>query len=128
QSFQRFGEAPAFTNLGVTLTFADIDRLSRAFAAYLQALPGMQRGDRVAIMLPNLLQSPVPIFGVLRAGMVVVNTNPLYTVRELEHQLADSGARVVVVLENFAHTLEQALPKTKVETVIVTRVADHCPV
>src|SRR5690606_22766704 len=112
QSFARFGKAPAFTNLGVTLTFADVDRLSRALAAYLQALPGMQRGDRVAIMLPNLLQSPVAIFGVLRAGMAVVNVNPLYTVRELEHQLADSGARVVVVLENFAHTLEQALPKT----------------
>jgi long-chain acyl-CoA synthetase len=78
-------------------------------------------------MLPNLLQSPIAIFGVLRAGMAVVNVNPLYTVRELEHQLADSGARVVIVLENFAHTLEQALPRTAVETVIVTRLGDHCP-
>jgi long-chain acyl-CoA synthetase len=125
-SFERFASRPAFTNLDTTLTFADIERASRAFAAYLQSLPGAARGDRVAVMLPNTLQSPVVLFGILRAGMVVVNVNPLYTAPELEHQLADSGARVIVVLENFAHTVAEALPHTPVETVIVTRLADHC--
>jgi long-chain acyl-CoA synthetase len=126
-SFARFAAQPAFRNFGTTLTFGEVERLSRAFAAYLQALPGLKRGDRVAIMLPNTLQSPVVLFGILRAGMVVVNVNPMYTIPELEHQLADSGARVVVVLENFAHTLAAALPRTKVETVVVTRLGDHCP-
>jgi long-chain acyl-CoA synthetase len=125
-SFARFGAQPAFTNLETTLTFADVDELSRAFAAYLQALPGARAGDRVAIMLPNTLQSPVALFGILRAGMVVVNVNPQYTVPELEHQLADSGANTVVVLENFAHTLAGALPRTAVKNVIVTRLGDHC--
>ncbi len=125
-SFERFAAQPAFTNLGTTLTFADTGRLSQAFAAYVQSLPGIERGDRVAIMVPNTLQSPVVLFGILRAGLVVVNVNPMYTVPELEHQLLDSEARVIVVLENFAHTLEAALPRTKVETVIVTRLGDHC--
>lgn len=125
-SFTRFAAQPAFTNLDTTLTFADTERLSRAFAAYLQALPGLKGGDRVAIMLPNTLQSPVVLFGILRAGMVAVNVNPMYTVPELEHQLADSGARVIVVLENFAHTLAAALPRTGVETVVVTKLGDHC--
>jgi len=125
-SFARFGDQPAFTNLGTTLTFREVERLSRAFAAYLQSLPGLKPGDRVAIMVPNTLQSPVVLFGILRAGMVAVNTNPMYTIPELEHQLVDSGARAIVVLENFAHTVAAALPRTKVETVIVTRLADHC--
>jgi long-chain acyl-CoA synthetase len=125
-SFGRFGAQPAFTNLDTTLTFADVDRSSRAFAAYLQALPGARAGDRVAIMLPNTLQSPVVLFGILRAGMVVVNVNPQYTVPELEHQLADSGAHTVVVLENFAHTVAAALPRTAVKHVVVTRLGDHC--
>jgi long-chain acyl-CoA synthetase len=125
-SFARHAGRPAFTNLDTTLTFADVERSSRSFAAYLQALPGAQAGDRVAIMLPNTLQSPVVLFGILRAGMVVVNVNPMYTVPELEHQLADSGARVIVVLENFAHTVEAALPRTAVKNVIVTRLGDHC--
>ncbi|HEY8520243.1 MAG TPA: AMP-binding protein [Gammaproteobacteria bacterium] len=126
-SLERFADRPAFTNMGVTLTFAEVDRLSRAFAAFLQGLPGLQRGDRVAVMLPNLLQSPVTVFGVLRAGMIVVNTNPLYTAPELQVQLADSGARAVVVLENYAHTVEHALAGTAVETVIVTEVGDLFP-
>jgi long-chain acyl-CoA synthetase len=126
-SFERFAAAPAFSNLGETLTFAEVERASRAFAAYLQS-SGLTCGDRVAVMMPNLLQSPVTLFGILRAGMVVVNVNPLYTVPELVHQLVDSGARAIVVLENFAHTVEHALPSTDVQTVIVTRVADHCPV
>jgi len=125
-SFERFGPQPAFTNLDTTITFADTERLSRAFAAYLQALPGVEAGDRVAVMVPNTLQSPVVLFGILRAGMVAVNVNPMYTVPELEHQLVDSGARAIVVLENFAHTLAAALPRTKVETVVVTRLGDHC--
>jgi long-chain acyl-CoA synthetase len=127
RSFDRFAAQAAFTNLGHTLSFADVERLSRAFAAYLQGIEGMSRGDRVAVMAPNLLQSPVAVFGILRAGMTVVNVNPLYTAHELEHQLQDSGAKAIVVLENFAHTLQQALPRTSVTTVIVTRVADHCP-
>ena len=126
-SFERFAAQPAFTNLGTTMTYGEADRLSRAFAAYLQSLPGLRPGDRVAIMVPNSLQSPVVLFGILRAGMVAVNVNPMYTVPELEHQLADSGARVIVVLENFAHTVAAALPHTKVDTVVVTRLGDHCP-
>ena len=125
-SFERFAAQPAFTNLGTTLMFADVERLSRAFAAYLQALPGVKAGDRVAIMLPNTLQSPVVLFGILRAGMVAVNVNPMYTAPELTHQLADSGARTIIVLENFAHTVAVALPKTALQTVIVTRLGDHC--
>ena len=124
-SFARFAAQPAFTNLGTTLTFRDVERLSRSFAAFLQGL-GLERGDRVAIMVPNTLQSPVALFGILRAGMVAVNVNPMYTITELGHQLADSGARAVVVLENFAHTVAAALPQTNVETVIVTRLGDHC--
>jgi len=124
-SFARFSAQPAFTNLGTTLKFREVERLSRSFAAYLQSL-GLERGDRVAIMMPNTLQSPVTLFGILRAGMVAVNVNPMYTNTELGHQLADSGARVVVVLENFAHTVAAALPQTNVQTVIVTRLGDHC--
>ena len=125
-SFARFGTQPAFTNLDTTMTFADVERASRAFAAYLQAIPGGQSGDRVAIMVPNTLQSPVVLFGILRAGMVAVNVNPMYTIPELTHQLADSGARTVIVLENFAHTVAAALPSTAVKHVIVTRLGDHC--
>ncbi|HET8698250.1 MAG TPA: AMP-binding protein, partial [Gammaproteobacteria bacterium] len=126
-SFARFSSAPAFTNLGETLTFADADRLSRDFAAYLQSLPALSRGARVAVMLPNTLQYVVAALGILRAGLVVVNVNPLYKQHELEHQLKDSGALAIVVLENFAHTLAAALPQTSIETVIVTRLGDHCP-
>lgn len=126
-SFARYSERPAFSNLGTVLTFADVDRASRAFAAYLRSEAGLSDGERVAVMLPNLLQSPVVIFGVLRAGLTVVNFNPLYTEPELEHQLVDSGARVVVVLENFAAKLERVVPKTSVERIVVARVGDHFP-
>jgi long-chain acyl-CoA synthetase len=125
-SFERFGGQPAFTNLGTTLSFAEVDRHSRAFAAFLQSLPGAESGDRVAVMLPNTLQSPVVLFGVLRAGMVAVNVNPMYTVPELEHQLADSGAKTIVVLANFAHTVAAAVARTSVTTVVVTELGDHC--
>jgi long-chain acyl-CoA synthetase len=126
-SVERHASLPAFRNLGTTLTFTDAERLSRGFAGYLQSLPGLKPGDRVAVMLPNLLQSAIAVFGILRAGMVVVNVNPLYTAPELEHQLTDSGARVIVVLENFAHTVQRVLASTPLTTVIVTGAGDHCP-
>jgi long-chain acyl-CoA synthetase len=126
-SFARFGTAPAFSNLGATLTYADVERQSRAFATFLRSLPGIEQGERVAVMLPNTLQSAVALFGVLRAGLVAVNVNPLYTVPELEHQLADSGALAIIVLENFAHTVQHALPNTRLRHVIVTKVGDHLP-
>jgi long-chain acyl-CoA synthetase len=125
-SFARHGAQPAFTNLGTTLSYREVERRSRAFAAYLQALPGIAPGDRVAIMVPNTLQSAVVLFGILRAGLTAVNVNPMYTAPELEHQLVDSGVRVVVVLENFAHTVAAVLPRTKVEKVLVTQLGDHC--
>ena len=111
-----------------TISYAELEELSRAFAAYLQGLPGLARGERVAIMSPNLLQYPVVLFGILRAGMVVVNVNPLYTPRELEHQLQDSGARAIVIVENFASTLQQVLGKTRVKHVITTQVGDLLPI
>ena len=124
---QRFRDQPAFNNLGHTLSFATVDRMSRDFAAYLQSLSGLTQGDRVAIMMPNLLQYPVALFGALRAGLTVVNVNPLYTARELEAQLKDSGARAIVVLENFAHTLQKVLPATSIRHVISTQVGDFVP-
>ena len=127
QSCEHFRELPAFTNMGVTLSYGELDRLSKHFGAYLQHELGLSRGDRVAIMLPNLLQYPVALFGALRVGMVVVSVNPLYTPRELQHQLADSGATAVIVLENFAHTLQQALEKTAVRHIITTQVGDLFP-
>ena len=126
--FSKFADKPAFHNLGRTISYAELEELSRAFAAYLQGLPGMARGERVAVMSPNLLQYPVVLFGILRAGMVVVNVNPLYTPRELEHQLQDSGARAIVIVENFASTLQQVLGKTPVKNVITTQVGDLLPI
>ncbi len=119
-----YGNRPAYTNMGATLTYAQLDALSRAFAAWLQRKSGLEAGDRVALMMPNLLQYPIALFGVLRAGMVVVNTNPLYTARELEHQLKDSGAKAIVIVENFAHVLQQVLPSTGLKKVLVTRIGD----
>lgn len=127
QSCRKFADRPAFNNLGTTLTYADLERESRAFGAYLQSLPGLQRGSRVAIMMPNLLQYPVALFGVLRAGMVVVNVNPLYTAPELEHQLKDAGADAIVVVENFAATLQKALAGAPVKHVITTAIGDMVP-
>ena len=119
-----YGNRIAYRNLGATLSYAQLDALSRAFAAWLQKKSGLQHGDRVALMMPNLLQYPIALMGVLRAGMVVVNVNPLYTARELEHQLTDSGAKAIVILENFAHVLQQVLPRTALKHVLVTRVGD----
>ena len=123
----RFSGKPAFHNLGHTIDYAELDRLSRDFAAYLQGLPGMGKGDRVALMSPNLLQYPVALFGILRAGMTVVNVNPLYTPRELEHQLKDSGAKAIVIVENFANTLQQVLAATPVRHVVTSQLGDLLP-
>ena len=128
QVVAKFADLPAFHNLGCTMTYAELDRLSRDFAAFLQGLSGMARGDRVAVMAPNILQYPVAVFGVLRAGMTVVNVNPLYTPRELEHQLRDSGAKAIVVLENFASTLQQVVANTPVKHVITSEVGDMLPI
>ena len=127
---ERFGSLPAFSNMGTSMTYAELDRSSRNFAAYLQKSLGLHKGDRVAIMMPNLLQYPVALFGVLRAGLVVVNVNPQYTPPELEHQLKDSGAAAIVVLENFAHILQEVLDKnpTLDLAVITTKVGDMFPV
>jgi long-chain acyl-CoA synthetase len=127
ESCRRYAKRPAFSNMGVALTYGEFDRLSRNFSAYLQQVLGLHRGDRVAIMLPNLLQYPVALFGALRAGMVVVSVNPLYTARELQHQLADSGAVAIVVLENFAHTLQEVVATTAVRHIITTQVGDLFP-
>ncbi|HEY5718742.1 MAG TPA: AMP-binding protein, partial [Gammaproteobacteria bacterium] len=118
---------PAFLNLGHALSYSELERQSAAFGACLQQRFGLTKGERIAIMLPNVLQYPVVLFGVLRAGMVVVNVNPLYTVRELHHQLKDSGATAIVVLANFAQTVERAIAGTEVRHVIVTELADLLP-
>ena len=120
----RFAELPAFHCMGATITYRELDRLSTDFASWLQNTAGLGKGARVALMMPNLLQYPVAIFGVLRAGLVGVNCNPLYTPRELEHQLNDSGAEAIVILENFARTLEEVIGRTKVKTVVTTRIGD----
>ncbi len=123
QACETFRDRPAFENFGTTLDYAELDRLSRNFAATLQA-KGLAPGDRIAIMMPNLLQYPVALFGALRAGLVVVNTNPLYTKRELRHQLVDSGARAIVVVDNFAHVLEAVKDEVPVEFVFTTAIGD----
>ena len=123
ESVARFASRPSFTCMGKSLSFAELDTLSAAFGAWLQGIGG-GKGTRVALMMPNILQYPVCLFGTLRAGATVVNVNPLYTARELEHQLVDSGAEVIVVLENFAHTLAEVVHKSKVKHVIVTSMGE----
>jgi long-chain acyl-CoA synthetase len=120
----RYADRVAYRSMGTAISYRQLDELSSAFGAWLQQRAGLKSGDRIAIMLPNLLQYPVAMFGALRAGLTVVNTNPLYTVAELEHQLKDSGAAAVIVLENFAVTLQHALPQTSVRQIIVTGVGD----
>ena len=129
-SCERFADLPAYSNMGASMTYAELDQASRDFAAYLQNTLDLRKGDRVAIMMPNLLQYPVALFGVLRAGLVAVNVNPQYTVPELAHQLQDSGALAIVVLENFAHTLQEVLEKNPALrlAVITTEVGDMFPV
>ena len=124
QSVEKFANQPAFQNMGKTLTYAEVGKLAEDFASYLQNVLKLPRGERVAIMLPNLLQYPIALFGILQAGLVAVNTNPLYTPRELEHQLKDSGATTIIVLENFANTLELVLPRTQIKHVIIASVGE----
>lgn len=124
QSFRKFADGAAYVQMGRTMSYAELDKESRNFAAWLQKEARLKKGARLAIMLPNLLQYPVVLLGALRAGLTVVNTNPLYTPPELEHQLQDSGAEAIVVLENFAHVLQKVIARTKVRVVIVTAVGD----
>ncbi len=122
--FHKFSQKGAFHNMGRTISYAELDQLSYRFACYLQNDLKLSRGDRVALMMPNLLQYPIALFGALRAGMVVVNVNPLYTSRELEHQLKDSGAKAIVILANFAKTLESCIEHTPIKHVVVTEIGD----
>jgi len=123
ESCTKYAARPAFTCMGRSMSFAELDHLSATFGAYLQGI-GCRKGARVALMMPNILQYPVCLFGILRAGCTVVNVNPLYTSRELEHQLNDSGAEVIVVVENFAHTVQEVIGKTKVRQAIVTSIGE----
>ncbi|MDR9827382.1 long-chain-fatty-acid--CoA ligase FadD [Vibrio sp. FNV 38] len=127
QSVQKYADQPAFMNMGSVMTFRKLEERSRAFAAYLQNELKLKKGDRVALMMPNLLQYPVALFGVLRAGMIAVNVNPLYTPRELEHQLCDADAKAIVIVSNFANTLEQVVDKTPVKHVVLTSLGQMLP-
>ncbi|MGE0762268.1 MAG: AMP-binding protein [Bdellovibrionales bacterium] len=124
QSCQRWQDRAAFTNMGAELSYSDLNDLSTDFASYLQNVAGLKKGDRIAIQMPNVLQYPVVLYGALRAGLVVVNTNPLYTAREMKHQFKDSGAKAIVILETCAHLLQEILPETDIKTVVVTSVGD----
>ncbi len=124
QALTNFADRPAFTNFGKTLSYREIDEASRQFAGYLTGVLKLGKGDRIAIMLPNVLQYPIALFGALRAGLVVVNTNPMYTARELKHQLEDSGAKAIVVLDNFAATLQEVVAQTHVQHVVTTGLGD----
>ena len=124
ESVEKFRDNVAFISMGASITFGELDEYSRAFAAWIQSTGKFEKGDRVAVMMPNLLQYPIAVFGLLRAGLTVVNTNPLYTRRELQHQLEDSDAKGIIIIENFAHTLERALKHVKPEVIITTRVGD----
>ncbi|MEC7753507.1 MAG: AMP-binding protein [Bacteroidota bacterium] len=123
-SFKNFGSKEAFENMGKSLTYHEVDQQSDFFAAYLQNKLGMKKGDRIAIQMPNCLQYPIVLIGALKAGCVVVNTNPLYTHREMEHQFSDAQVKAVVIVANFAHSLEEALKKIKVEHIIITELGD----
>jgi long-chain acyl-CoA synthetase len=127
KSCNKYRAQPAYENFGRVMSYDELDRLTQDFASYLQNVLGFNKGDRVAVMMPNLLQYPVAMFGILRAGMVVVNINPLYTPRELEYQLNDAGARAIVIVENFCTTLEQVVGKTRLEVVLTTQIGDLLP-
>ena len=124
EAVNKYADQPAFINMGATVTYRKLEERSRAFAAYLQNELGLKKGDRVALMMPNVLQYPIALFGVLRAGMVVVNVNPLYTPHELKHQLNDSGAKAIVVISNFASTLQKVVNQTPVENIIISSLGD----
>jgi long-chain acyl-CoA synthetase len=127
-SFRTFADRPAFSSLGKSLSYADVDRLSGHFASWLQNYTELEPGDRIAVQMPNLVQYPIVVLGALRAGMVIVNTNPLYSAREIEHQFNDSGVKALVVQANVAQSVAEVLPKTQVKHVLVTELADlHSP-
>ncbi len=123
ETFAKYKNQPAFSNMGKTLTFAQLDKMSRDFGAYLHSR-GLNPGDKIALMMPNMLQYPIALFGALRAGLVVVNTNPLYTPREMHHQFTDSGAKAIIIAENFAANLEKILPDTSIKTIILTSIGE----
>ena len=125
KAIAKYGEKPCFSNMGTTLSYDEMDRYTDQLACYLQNLDGMSKGDRVAVMMPNVLQNPISIFAILRAGFTVVNTNPLYTARELKHQLTDSGARAIIVMENFCDVLSEVIEETPIEHVITTQLGDQ---
>jgi long-chain acyl-CoA synthetase len=127
RSCKKFADRPAFSNLGVTLTYAELDRLSAAFAAYLQKHTDLAPGDRIAVQMPNVLQYPIAVFGALRAGLIVVNTNPLYTAREMRHQFKDAGVRALVYINLFGKLVEEVLPDTGIEYLIEARMGDMLP-
>ncbi|MEM9887338.1 MAG: AMP-binding protein [Bacteroidota bacterium] len=126
ESFQKYKKLPNFTCMGKTFTYAEIDKMSQQFGAYLQSR-GLKKGDKVALMMPNVLQYPIALFGAIRAGLIVVNTNPLYTPREMEHQFVDSNAKAIVILENFAFNLQKIIDKTEIEVVITTSIGELLP-
>ncbi|PKF61077.1 long-chain-fatty-acid--CoA ligase [Psychromonas sp. psych-6C06] len=126
-SFKQFSEKPAFINMGTTLTFRALEQRSRNIACYLQQSLKYKKGTRVAIMMPNILQYPIVLLGILRAGMIVVNVNPLYTARELKHQVKDAGAEVIFIIENVAHTLSEVIEELPIKHVVITQVADELP-
>ncbi len=123
ESFKKYADKPAFIFMGKTMTFRELDEKSTAFGAYLRSR-GLEPGDRVALMMPNLMQYPIAMFGVLKAGLILVNTNPLYTPREMKHQFIDSGAKAILIAENFAHNLEEIIAETQIKTVILTSIGE----
>ncbi|NNE28770.1 MAG: AMP-binding protein, partial [Saprospiraceae bacterium] len=123
ETFKKYGSKVAFSCMGKDLTFAQLDKQSLAFGAYLHSR-GLEPGDRIALMMPNMLQYPIALFGVLRAGLVAVNTNPLYTPREMKHQFVDSGCKAIIIAENFAANLEKILPETSIKTIITTSIGE----
>ena len=127
QSVCKFEDRPAYSNFGKTITYKEVKQFTSQMGAYLKHELGLEKGTRVAVMMPNLLQNPVALFGILRAGLVVVNTNPLYTARELKHQMNDSGAEAIIIVENFCHVLEEVIEDTSINHVIVTRMGDMLP-
>ena len=126
-SVEKFSTKKAYTNMGVSLTYEEVDQLSDYFASYLTHYCGLKKGDRIALQMPNVLQFPVALFAAIKAGLIVVNTNPLYTEREMQHQFEDSGATAIVILSNFAHMLEKIQHHTKIEHIIVTDIGDMFP-
>ena len=124
RSCRQYADRPAYSNMGVTLSYAELDRHSAAFAGYLQQQTDLNPGDRIAVQMPNLIQYPIAVFGAMRAGLIVVNTNPLYTAREMRHQFKDSGARALVYLNVFGKNVQEVLPDTDIEYLIEVKMGD----